>query len=127
MSYIIIHDPHTRILTLKFTGSISLQELQKALREVMLAATHTGVSRFLVDFSDAVLDLAVDESSLLPQVLMQLSIPTVWDGPSIRRAIVTAQTNGASALFDDSSPFGDGHAVKLFHNLEEAKGWLQPS
>lgn len=127
MSYVIILDPQTRILTLKFTGSISLQELQKALREVMLAAAHTGVSRFLVDFSDAVLDLAVDEISLLPQMLMQLSPVTDGISQGLRKAIVTSQTNGDSALFDDSSPFGDGHAIQLFKSIEDAKGWLNPS
>lgn len=120
MAYDIFLERNGRILRVRYSGRVDIEERKTAAEKVLGRATHDGISRFLLDYRQATSDLGDEPSS---QALAQYLAGKLGNRNARVAWLVTHDHQLSASVEDLTSGFGV--ASRRFRDLDAAFAWLE--
>jgi hypothetical protein len=118
MTYSIEFDEESKILTLKYTGSVSLESRLSAVNDICTSYSHLIPLRILVDVIDLDMQLSYEEQTYLGKHL------AANEDLVNAKAAVFHEKNNNPNLIIDTTAFINGFHLVQFDNKKEAQSWL---
>jgi hypothetical protein len=118
MTYSIELDEESKILTLKYTGSVSLESRLSAINDICTSYSHLNPLRILVDVIDLNMQLSYEEQTYFGKYLAANKYLVN------AKAAVFHEKNNNPNLIIDTTAFINGYHLVQFDNKKEAQSWL---
>lgn len=126
MAYTVEYNSTENIVESHFQGETTLEELREMARKVMPIVNETNCMNVLTDLSNAYLNTSILDLFYHPQTLAEIIEEAGISFRDLRRAFVIAEDIEKEMFkFYENVAVNRGHTVMLFHDIEEARKWLQ--
>ena len=118
MSYKIEFDEESEIVTVKYTGSVSLDSRLSAVNDVCSSYSHLNPLRILIDVIDLDMQLSYEEQAYFGKQLAA--------NKDLRNAkvVVFHKKNNNPNLIVDTIAFINGYQLIQLDSKKEAQAWL---
>jgi hypothetical protein len=123
MTHIILYNPDTQMIEIKFQGDITFNEVKELYSESAQIAKQQNCFVFLSDYSDATMKLSTFEIYDLPRVLSEIFAKSGISAHQLKRALVVAKDLKDYTFFETVTS-NHGQLSKIFHDVAEAREWL---
>ena len=118
MSYKIEFDEESKIVTVKYTGSVSLDSRLSAVNDVCISYSHLNPLRILIDVIDLDMQLSYEE-----QTYFGTQLAANKDLENAKVAVLHEKNNNPN-LIVDTTAFINGYQLVQFDIKKEALSWL---
>lgn len=119
MSYDITFDTESEIVTVKYTGAVSLQERLSAVSDVCISYSHLVPLRILVNVIDLDMRLSFDE-----QAYLGAQLAANKDLRNAKIAVLHDKRSNPN-LIVDTTAYINGYQLVQFYRVEDAWLWLK--
>lgn len=106
------------VLRVRVDGIVRFDDMTKIRRDLLDAAKAHGCTRFLIDYTQAALDLSTAEYYQVPDASAADGVDRSW------RFAVVVRTIDADMEFFETTTLNRGFVAKVFTDEAFAKGWL---
>ena len=118
MSFKIEFDEASKIVTVKYTGSVSLDSRLRAVNDVCSSYSHLNPLRILIDVIDLDMQLSFEEQTYFGKHLAANK-----DLENAKVAVVHGKNKNPN-LIVDTTAFVNGYQLVQFDIKKEAQSWL---
>jgi len=118
MSYEIVFDTESEIVTVKYNGVVTLEERLRAVSDVCDSYTHLIPLRILVDVVDLDMQLSYDE-----QAYLGAQLAANKDLMNAKIAVLHEKSVNPN-LVVDTTAYINGYQLAQFSRVAEARLWL---
>ncbi len=124
MTHEITYDPITKIIRIKVTGNILLDEIKQIYIEAIQNAKEEEAFLFLSDYRQAQISLSAVEIYELPRTFVDIAKSAGYNPYHLKRAILPSGKPEDFRFFETVSINSGQSFAKLFQEVDEAIGWL---
>jgi hypothetical protein len=118
MSYKIEFEEDSKIVTVKYTGSVSLDTMLSAINDTCSSYSNLNPLRLLIDVIDLDMQLSYEEQTYFGK---QLAATKFLEKAKVA---VFHKENNNPRLIIDTIAFINGYHLVQFENKKEAQSWL---
>ena len=118
MSYVIHKDVALGIVTVTYTGAVSLHNRMQAVERVCRNYSHLKPLKILVDVRELVMDLSIEEQQAFGKHLAK------HPGLTNARVAVLHKSDFNPNVEIDKIAFSNGYMLAQFSSLNDAEKWL---
>ena len=118
MSYEIEFDEESKIVTVKYAGSVSLDSRLSAVNDVTISYSHLKPLRILIDVIELDMQLSFEE-----QAYFGTHLAANRDLENAKVAVLHSENNNPN-LIVDTTAFINGYQLVPFDNRKDAQSWL---
>jgi len=124
MSHTVEYDPEENMVIAKVMGKVGLPDLLECIANILRVAKQENCIYILTDLHEATLEVSVSQIFSLSDTIGGMAKEQGMAIHAFKRVFIAAKGQDILKLYENAS-VNRNHNTKLFHDIEEAKSWLQ--
>ena len=123
MAHTTTYNSEAQVIETKAQGNLTLDEAREIISDIVQAARQSGCLLCLSDYREAEISFSTVEIYDVPKILADIVASQGFQASDFKRAIIVKK-DLKNFQFFETVTLNRMQNVKLFQDIDEARGWL---